>query len=107
MELKIADFGFAKWLKDDIANTVCGTPYYVAPEVIKGVPYNGKAVDIWSLGVILYAMIAVCTFIFCASFFHLCFFNIFYAYDLVKSLLILNDFTNKLKLLPLSYVNKY
>ena len=66
--IKIADFGFAKWLKDDIANTMCGTPYYVAPEVMKRAPYNGKAVDIWSLGVILYAMIAVCTFIFCPIF---------------------------------------
>ncbi|OHT17605.1 CAMK family protein kinase [Tritrichomonas foetus] len=57
--IKLADFGFARWMKDDIAETSCGSPHYAAPEIIRGISYNGKAVDIWSLGVILFAMIAV------------------------------------------------
>ena len=69
--IKVADFGFARWMKDDIAETSCGSPYYAAPEILKGEPYEGKPTDIWSLGVILFAMLAVCYF---------CFFynNIFY-----------------------------
>lgn len=58
--VKIADFGFARWLKKDIADTSCGSPHYAAPEVIKGIPYDGRKADIWSLGVTLYALLAVC-----------------------------------------------
>ena len=60
LNLKIADFGFARFAKDNIANTSCGSPHYVAPEVLRGEPYDGRAADIWSCGVILYALIAVC-----------------------------------------------
>ncbi len=55
--VKIADFGMAalqpanKWLK-----TSCGSPHYAAPEVIRGVQYHGDKADVWSCGVILYAM---------------------------------------------------
>lgn len=56
-QVKVADFGLAKIIGDDsFTNTLCGTPAYVAPEVYvhdAQREYN-KAVDIWSLGVILY-----------------------------------------------------
>ena len=58
--IKIADFGFARWVKRGIAETSCGSPHYAAPEVIRGTPYDGRKADIWSLGIILYALLAVC-----------------------------------------------
>ena len=51
-KLKIADFGFAKHLMED-PNTACGTPGFVAPEVLQHTGYN-CAVDMWSLGVIAF-----------------------------------------------------
>jgi BR serine/threonine kinase len=57
--IKIADFGFARWMRQDVASTACGSPQYAAPEVIRAQPYAGKLADIWSLGVILYALLAV------------------------------------------------
>ena len=56
--IKVADFGFARWVRSSIAETSCGSPHYAAPEVIRGVPYDGKQADIWSMGVILYALLA-------------------------------------------------
>lgn len=63
-QLWIADFGFACWMPNNVANTSCGSPLYAAPEVIKGIPYNGRMADVWSAGVILYAMLTVCTFLY-------------------------------------------
>lgn len=55
--LKIADFGFAKQTDPDVLSaTVCGSPLYMAPELLKMCPYSTKA-DLWSLGVILYEMV--------------------------------------------------
>lgn len=55
--LKIADFGFAKQSSpEDLSTTICGSPLYMAPEVLKRCPYTSKA-DLWSLGVILYEMV--------------------------------------------------
>lgn len=53
--IKLADFGFCKSLKSptDLAQTMLGSPIYMAPEVIKGEIYTMKA-DIWSLGVVFY-----------------------------------------------------
>ncbi|OHS94057.1 CAMK family protein kinase [Tritrichomonas foetus] len=59
LNVKIADFGFARFVKTNIAETSCGSPHYAAPEVIRGQPYDGRAADIWSCGVILYALLAV------------------------------------------------
>ena len=56
-DLKITDFGFARYVKDDmLINTLCGTPIYMAPEIIKHKKYNNKS-DLWSLGIIMYEMI--------------------------------------------------
>ncbi|RIB08836.1 kinase-like domain-containing protein [Gigaspora rosea] len=56
--LMITDFGLSKILKtnDDILMTACGTPGYVAPEVLSQKGYN-KPVDLWSVGVITYTML--------------------------------------------------
>ena len=53
-EVKLADFGYAVQLKDEEEKrtTVCGSPYWMAPEVINGEKY-GKDVDIWSLGIMV------------------------------------------------------
>lgn len=56
-DIKIADFGFAKKISDLLPNEVaCGTPGYVAPEILRGDPYCGE-VDIWSMGVICYVLL--------------------------------------------------
>ena len=58
----ISDFGFVNSYnkdKNDLMKTSCGSPCYAAPElVLTQSPYSGRKVDIWSLGVILYAMLA-------------------------------------------------
>jgi len=58
--IKIADFGFARWMRSNIVETSCGSPHYAAPEVVKGLQYDGRCADVWSCGVILYALLAVC-----------------------------------------------
>ena len=55
---KIADFGLSNMMKDGaFLKTSCGSPNYAAPEVISGQLYAGSEVDIWSCGVILYALL--------------------------------------------------
>ncbi|GAO48730.1 hypothetical protein G7K_2900-t1 [Saitoella complicata NRRL Y-17804] len=54
--IKITDFGFAKEVRD-ITWTLCGTPDYLAPEVVASKGYN-KSVDWWSLGILTFEMLA-------------------------------------------------
>ncbi|CAL8092045.1 unnamed protein product [Orchesella dallaii] len=52
--LKIADFGFARFLQEgDMTATICGSPMYMAPEILLSLAYDAKA-DLWSLGTIVY-----------------------------------------------------
>ncbi|KAG9226970.1 hypothetical protein CCMSSC00406_0003357 [Pleurotus cornucopiae] len=54
--LKIADFGFARSLPNTMmAETLCGSPLYMAPEILRYQKYNAKA-DLWSVGAVLYEM---------------------------------------------------
>ncbi|XP_013117053.1 calcium/calmodulin-dependent protein kinase type 1 [Stomoxys calcitrans] len=55
-KIMISDFGLSKMEDSGIMATACGTPGYVAPEVLAQRPY-GKAVDIWSIGVISYILL--------------------------------------------------
>lgn len=56
--LKIADFGMAGLLKPSaFLGTSCGSPHYCAPELLCEEPYCGSKADVWSLGVMLYAML--------------------------------------------------
>eukprot|EP00639_Heterosigma_akashiwo_P004409 CAMPEP_0194569732 /NCGR_PEP_ID=MMETSP0292-20121207/7327_1 /TAXON_ID=39354 /ORGANISM="Heterosigma akashiwo, Strain CCMP2393" /LENGTH=342 /DNA_ID=CAMNT_0039420035 /DNA_START=199 /DNA_END=1224 /DNA_ORIENTATION=+ len=56
--IKIADFGLCNTMKDgDFIKTSCGSPNYAAPEVISNQLYAGPEVDVWSAGVIFYALL--------------------------------------------------
>mmetsp|Transcript_6744 Transcript_6744/g.18099 ORF Transcript_6744/g.18099 Transcript_6744/m.18099 type:complete len:464 (+) Transcript_6744:258-1649(+) len=56
--VKIADFGLSNMMNDGFfLKTSCGSPNYAAPEVISGKLYAGPEVDVWSCGVILYALL--------------------------------------------------
>ena len=59
MELKVGDFGLATKLEFDgeRKRTVCGTPNYIAPEILDGKTGHSYEVDIWSLGVMIYTLI--------------------------------------------------
>lgn len=57
--VKLCDFGVSKTIKkDEIIFDQCGTPAYIAPEILENQGYNGFSVDMWSVGVVLYAMLS-------------------------------------------------
>lgn len=74
MNIKISDFGLSAFIGEDaygiicftssfkdtnsLQHTTCGSPNYVAPEVLKESGYNGRFSDIWSCGVVLFVMVA-------------------------------------------------
>lgn len=58
--IKISDFGLARYINptaDEMATTTCGTPGYVAPEILKKQPYDHRC-DYWSLAVVLFIMLS-------------------------------------------------
>ncbi|KAJ0886714.1 putative protein kinase CAMK-CAMKL-CHK1 family [Helianthus annuus] len=60
--LKVTDFGLSAFCdhlrQDGLLHTTCGTPAYVAPEILGKKGYDGAKADIWSCGVILYVLLA-------------------------------------------------
>lgn len=57
--VKICDFGISNIVTDnELMHEQCGTPAYMAPEVIRGKGYKGFASDVWSAGVVLYTMLS-------------------------------------------------
>ncbi|KAK7466416.1 serine/threonine-protein kinase gin4 [Stygiomarasmius scandens] len=55
--IKIADFGLAAFQSDQLLHSACGSPHYTAPEVLIGDGYDGIVADVWSCGIILYALL--------------------------------------------------
>lgn len=59
--IKLIDFGFSTVCQHGKRLKVfCGTPSYMAPEIVRRTEYEGKPVDIWSLGILLYALLCGC-----------------------------------------------
>lgn len=57
--IKICDFGVSRSVvPGDIMHDQCGTPAYIAPEILRNQGYEGFGVDVWSAGVVLYAMLS-------------------------------------------------
>lgn len=57
-KLKIIDFGLSNFKTEgELLETPCGSPCYASPEMVRGYSYDGFGIDIWSCGIILYAMI--------------------------------------------------
>ena len=55
--IKVSDFGLARFISmETLASTTCGTPGYVAPEILRQEHY-GKECDYWSIGVVLYILL--------------------------------------------------
>ncbi|XP_071120263.1 serine/threonine-protein kinase BRSK2-like isoform X3 [Mytilus edulis] len=56
--IRVADFGMASLqVEGSMLETSCGSPHYACPEVIRGEKYDGRRADVWSCGVILYALL--------------------------------------------------
>ena len=55
--IKIIDFGLSNYFSKKLLITPCGSPCYASPEMVSGQHYNGFRIDVWSTGIILYAML--------------------------------------------------
>ena len=56
--IELADFGLCKEISaDELCTTRCGSEDYVSPEILLGLPYDGRLSDAWAIGVILYALL--------------------------------------------------
>ncbi|WVQ91456.1 hypothetical protein IAS59_005254 [Cryptococcus gattii] len=56
--IKVADFGMAAWEAGErMLETSCGSPHYASPEIVAGRAYHGSSSDIWSCGIILFALL--------------------------------------------------
>ena len=56
--IKIADFGMAALeLPNKLLKTSCGSPHYASPEIVMGRPYHGGPSDVWSCGIVLFALL--------------------------------------------------
>ena len=56
--IKVIDFGFAAFCSNTQKLKIfCGTPSYMAPELVRKHEYDGRQVDMWALGVLLYALL--------------------------------------------------
>lgn len=59
LNIKVSDFGLSSTYTDDnLLSTPCGTPTYAPPEMLRGEEYHGLLSDVWSSGIILYAMLS-------------------------------------------------
>jgi len=57
LDIKLADFGLSKLYSGKALQTACGTPFYVAPDILLGAGY-GPAVDMWASGILLYVLLS-------------------------------------------------
>ena len=56
--VKMIDFGFSTWFPHEKKVKIfCGTPSYMAPEIVSKIEYSGPPADVWALGVLLYALL--------------------------------------------------
>jgi MAP/microtubule affinity-regulating kinase len=55
--IKLIDFGFSTYSKDQLLKIYCGTPSYMSPEIVTKTPYNGIKADLWALGILLYVLL--------------------------------------------------
>lgn len=57
LDIKIADFGLSRIYEGKKLQTACGTPFYVAPDILLGEGY-GPEVDMWAAGILLYVLLS-------------------------------------------------
>ena len=56
--VKVIDYGFGLMIPSDrFLNLLCGTPFYMSPEIVSKKNYTGKPCDVWALGVLLYYIV--------------------------------------------------